>query len=160
MDLKRELDKFLSHLRSHALPDFAEECIDTYTPTYDNVYNELSRLGTEMRVAVKSPDKDLFETCKSEYLKYFKTINVVLAQRAFIEVLDYYLDEGLDNDSSTGLASDVVNRDRLLRYWLPGLDKEGKTQGEKGFQIANELHTQRGNPYVLALKERAHRMAA
>lgn len=120
MNLKADMNEFLSWLKSSAMPDFMEYVTDTYhnVDTYSTVAEELESLGSEIKDAVKLNDLKYYTVAKEKYKSLFIEANIKVAKIKFHKFVD-----DVSTDMPTPKANEVavqrVWEDPKWAYWLP-----------------------------------------
>lgn len=119
-DLQREVAEFRQWLGENALPDFREKSQDTYDHNHNIVFDTLTSFAQEMKDAAIHQDFDEFDSAKEHYIKTFTYANTQIAKQYYEDMLDHFLDEGLDNLNAKSMAIDHVwNKHPLYHEWLP-----------------------------------------
>lgn len=120
MNLKADMNEFLSWLKSSAMPDFMEYVTDTYHnfDSYTTVAEELESLGNEIKDAVKLNDARYYAAAKEQYKSLFIESNVKIAKLKF----NHYMDD-LGKDMPVSKANEIavqrVWEDPKWAHWLP-----------------------------------------
>jgi hypothetical protein len=147
-NLQREVVDFQKFLEGSALPNFKEDSKDCYDFNHEVAFDSLTHCGQKMIEAVRSQDPELFDYAKDHYFKIFTYTNSQLAKQYYEDLLDHYLDEGLDNlDAQTAALEHTWNKDPRYQDWLPSyvVLSNGKQTVEL---VGNPRHASKERPYV------------
>lgn len=148
MDLKSRINALYEYIHKYGLPGFTARSEDTYTEDYRVVKDEMHYLADQMKKAVKRGNKEHFDLCEKEYIKFFKTINTLIAKTHFADVIDEYLKQDYGLGQAEQAALNQLWKDFRYREWLPAQARMSHQDGTQVFLIASEKHAPKEGYYV------------
>ena len=158
-DLQTEVELFQQQLKQHALPNFTSESKNLNADGgMLDTFSRLRRHGRAMLASAETNDEILYDVHKEKYIDLFVQANETMAKDAFREILDYYLDSGVEEtDARQQAVESLWAEDERYQRWLPvRLEMHGKSQPLD--LVGSPRHAIKGRPYVTA-KEVQYLMA-
>lgn len=151
MRLEKELQSFLGWMRTNALPGFMEYTKSTDSDDNKTVSQVLLEIAADIKMAVRVNDADGYLRNADLYKQYFTTINEELARTTYEDLVDEFLDTGLDSLSAKTMAVDELWKNPLfIKYLDVQIDLVSPTTGEIVTLVGCVEHARGVHPYITA----------
>ncbi len=151
MILPEQLQSFVGWMQTRALRGFMEYTEETYSDDFHSVKDVLLGIAHDMKISVSNKDQDGFNRSRELYKDYFITINEELAKTHYADLLDEYLDSGLNNkDAQTMAVSDLWKNSLYRTYLDVTVELTSPKNGEVLYLIGCHEHARGRHPYVIA----------
>ncbi len=151
MTLSEQMQSFVGWMQTHALNGFREYTEDNQSDDFHTVKDVLVSIAADMKSAVQYDDQDEYLRNKDLYEQYFITINEEIAKTDYADLLDDFLDSGLDNHNAQIMTVSELWENPLYRTYLDvTVEMRSPNNGEVLHLIGCHEHAKGRHPYVIA----------